>query len=169
MMRTSWAYSIAAENDNDASSTAWLTRAVDVPPHLRSRQPSSEPYPGTAAQAAPPPANDRPAYGGPLGGSRWGGGARPDFGGCGVGTVVEVGMAVVVEEAFAEQENSGINFDAYGDIPVETSGDNVATPVNIFINGKAKKFAYQTGVSVVVVYGGAPITQQVSVSVSSLT
>ncbi|KAF9623762.1 hypothetical protein IFM89_005269 [Coptis chinensis] len=29
-------------------------------------------------------------------------------------------------------ENSGINFDAYEDIPVETSGDNVPPPVNTF-------------------------------------
>jgi ATP-dependent RNA helicase DDX3X len=36
------------------------------------------------------------------------------------------------EQPFSEQENSGINFDAYEDIPVETSGDNVPTPVNTF-------------------------------------
>ncbi|KAI3823576.1 hypothetical protein L1987_05015 [Smallanthus sonchifolius] len=29
-------------------------------------------------------------------------------------------------------ENTGINFDAYEDIPVETSGDNVPPPVNTF-------------------------------------
>lgn len=156
------------------------------------------------------------------------------------------------EQAFGEQENTGINFDAYEDIPVETSGDNVPPPVNTFadidlgnelnanirrckyvkptpvqrhaipislggrdlmacaqtgsgktaafcfpiisgimksqktapkprgfrtvfplalilsptrelsvqINEEARKFAYQTGVRVVVAYGGAPISQQ---------
>ncbi|XVF07430.1 hypothetical protein REPUB_Repub06bG0138200 [Reevesia pubescens] len=155
------------------------------------------------------------------------------------------------EQAFSEQENSGINFDAYEDIPVETSGENVPSPVNTFaeidlgellnqnirrckyvkptpvqrhaipialggrdlmacaqtgsgktaafcfpiisgimreqyvqrphvartvyplalilsptrelscqIHDEAKKFSYQTGVKVVVAYGGAPINQQ---------
>lgn len=36
------------------------------------------------------------------------------------------------EPAFSDQENTGINFDAYEDIPVETSGDNVPPPVNTF-------------------------------------
>lgn len=31
-----------------------------------------------------------------------------------------------------EQENTGINFDAYEDIPVDTSGENVPPPVNTF-------------------------------------
>ncbi|KAF6155250.1 hypothetical protein GIB67_019776 [Kingdonia uniflora] len=156
-----------------------------------------------------------------------------------------------VEPEVAEGENSGINFDAYEDIPVETSGDNVPPPVTTFaeidlgealnenirrckyvkptpvqrhaipislagrdlmacaqtgsgktaafcfpiisgimtgqpvqrqrgartvypfalilsptrelscqIHEEAKKFSYQTGVKVVVAYGGAPINQQ---------
>ncbi|XWS66494.1 hypothetical protein CRYUN_Cryun05aG0204500 [Craigia yunnanensis] len=155
------------------------------------------------------------------------------------------------EQSFSEQENTGINFDAYEDIPVETSGENVPPPVNTFaeidlgellnqnirrckyvkptpvqrhaipialggrdlmacaqtgsgktaafcfpiisgimreqyvqrprvartvyplalilsptrelscqIHDEAKKFSYQTGVRVVVAYGGAPINQQ---------
>ncbi|KAL2643239.1 hypothetical protein R1flu_010826 [Riccia fluitans] len=35
-------------------------------------------------------------------------------------------------DAIFEQENTGINFDAYEDIPVETSGENVPPPVNTF-------------------------------------
>ncbi|KAJ7551375.1 hypothetical protein O6H91_06G012500 [Diphasiastrum complanatum] len=35
-------------------------------------------------------------------------------------------------EAMFSQENTGINFDAYEDIPVETSGDNVPPPANTF-------------------------------------
>ena len=38
----------------------------------------------------------------------------------------------VAEPAFEVQENTGINFDAYEDIPVETSGQNVPPPVNTF-------------------------------------
>ncbi|MCO5563217.1 hypothetical protein L7F22_016854 [Adiantum nelumboides] len=36
------------------------------------------------------------------------------------------------DEKLFEQENTGINFDAYDDIPVETSGENVPPPVNTF-------------------------------------
>ncbi|KAJ4849582.1 DEAD-box ATP-dependent RNA helicase 52 [Turnera subulata] len=36
------------------------------------------------------------------------------------------------EAGLVEQENTGINFDAYEDIPVETSGSNVPPPVNTF-------------------------------------
>ncbi|KAE8731145.1 DEAD-box ATP-dependent RNA helicase 37 [Hibiscus syriacus] len=159
--------------------------------------------------------------------------------------------ADVTDHTFNEQENPGINFDAYEDIPVETSGENVPPPVNTFteidlgellnqnirrckyvkptpvqrhaipivlggrdlmacaqtgsgktaafcfpiisgimreqyvqrprvartvyplalilsptrelscqIHDEAKKFSYQTGVKVVVAYGGAPINQQ---------
>jgi ATP-dependent RNA helicase DDX3X len=37
-----------------------------------------------------------------------------------------------VSETIFEQENTGINFDAYEDIPVETSGQDVPPPVNTF-------------------------------------
>jgi len=153
-MRTSWADSVAAENDGGASGTgARPTKAAYVPPHLRNRPASTEPSPA-ASQAAPLPANDRPSHGGPPGGSRWGGGSRPGggYGGGGRGGGAgwnnrsggwDRGRDREVnpfgneddansEEAFAEQENSGINFDAYEDIPVETSGDNVPPPVNTF-------------------------------------
>ncbi|XP_057546130.1 DEAD-box ATP-dependent RNA helicase 37-like [Amaranthus tricolor] len=278
-MRTSWADSVAAENENGASSTARPSKPTYVPPHLRNRPPSSDSSSGPP-QAAPPQANDRPVYAGPPGGSRWGGGgSRPDFGRGGGGGGGygggrgggpgwnnrgggwDRGRGREVnpfgndeedqgEQAF-EQQNTGINFDAYEDIPVETSGDNVPPPVNTFaeidlgrevnanirrckyvkptpvqrhaipislagrdlmacaqtgsgktaafcfpiisgimksqqaqrprgyrtvyplalilsptrelsmqINEEAKKFAYQTGVRVVVAYGGAPISQQ---------
>ncbi|XP_027918388.1 DEAD-box ATP-dependent RNA helicase 37-like [Vigna unguiculata] len=131
-------------------STVAPSRPVYVPPHLRNRQPSAE-------APAPSPA---PAYSGPSSGSvgssaagnsgsRWpaprndhrsgyGGGGRP--GGWGnrsggwdrgreVNPFEEEDNA---EEAFNEQENTGINFDAYEDIPVETSGENVPPPVNTF-------------------------------------
>ncbi|KAG6744896.1 hypothetical protein NC652_036353 [Populus alba x Populus x berolinensis] len=275
-MRTSWSDSVAnsAYENAAASGSSGLrpTRATYIPPHLRNQPPSSD-------SLAPPPAapslgNDRVGYSGPVGGSRWGGGgSRPDHGRSGYGSggrggggwnnrssgwdrgrereVNPFGDDGNVEPAFGEQENTGINFDAYEDIPVETSGHNVPPPVNTFadidlgeavnqnirrckyvkptpvqrnaipillarrdlmacaqtgsgktaafcfpiiagimreqyvqrphggrtmyplalilsptrelssqIHDEAKKFSYQTGVKVVVVYGGAPMNQQ---------
>ncbi|GAB4851492.1 DEAD-box ATP-dependent RNA helicase 37 [Ancistrocladus abbreviatus] len=283
-MRTSWADSVAsseAENVGSASvnnggvgSAARPSRSTYVPPHLRNRQPSSEP--AAPSHSGPPPSNDRfggysgapsgsgSRYGGPRsdngrggysGGGR-GGGWSSRGGGWDRGREREVNPFGIdddasSEQAFSEQENTGINFDAYDDIPVETSGDNVPPPVETFadidlgkelnanirrckyvkptpvqrhaipislagrdlmacaqtgsgktaafcfpiisgimrgqhpqkprgartvyplalilsptrelsmqINEEARKFAYQTGVKVVVVYGGAPISQQ---------
>lgn len=248
-----------------------------VPPHLRNRPPSSDPSPAPS-YTAPPSGNDRVGHGGPGRGTGWGGGGpRQDFGNQGYGGGGRTGGGggwnsrgggyrgrerevnpfgddvddVVETEPFNEQENTGINFDAYEDIPVETSGDNVPPPVNTFaeidlgdalnqnirrckyvkptpvqrhaipislggrdlmacaqtgsgktaafcfpiisgimtgqyaqrshgsrtvfplalilsptrelscqIHDEAKKFSYQTGVKVVVAYGGAPINQQ---------
>ncbi|CAI0406496.1 unnamed protein product [Linum tenue] len=267
-MTNRWADSVGS-SVSDNNSGPRTGRAAYVPPHLRNRPPSADP----AAQpsAAPAPANDRVGYGGPP---RWAGGARPDpgrggsgyggrnaggwnsnTGGWERGRDREVNPFGEEEEdaecASSGQETTGINFDAYEDIPVEASGDNVPPPVNTFaeidlgeavnanirkckyvrptpvqrhaipillagrdlmacaqtgsgktaafcfpiINGimrdnfpqrpraprtafplalilsptrelssqihdEARKFAYQTGVRVVVAYGGAPISQQ---------
>ncbi|GAY34558.1 hypothetical protein CUMW_282650, partial [Citrus unshiu] len=144
-MSTSWADSVSAsENAAPASfNTNSLPRSTYVPPHLRNKQPAS----------FEPPAPSREAYE-PSSGPRWGGGSRPDFGrGQGYGSggrtgggwnnrsggwdrrVREVnpfGDDIDAEQPFAEAENTGINFDAYEDIPVETSGENVPPPVNTF-------------------------------------
>ncbi|XP_048225925.1 DEAD-box ATP-dependent RNA helicase 37 [Ricinus communis] len=254
------------------------SRPTYVPPHLRNRAPPSFDVAAAPPPAVPSPANDRVGYGAPAGGSRWSSGPRPDFGrtsGYGSGGRSTGGGGGWnnrsggwdrgrerevnpfddndgdVDSAFVEQENTGINFDAYEDIPVETSGDNVPPPVNTFaeidlgealnqnirrckyvkptpvqrnaipiilagrdlmacaqtgsgktaafcfpiisgimreqyvqrprgprtvyplalilsptrelscqIHDEAKKFSYQTGVKVVVAYGGAPINQQ---------
>nr|VDD57758.1 unnamed protein product [Brassica oleracea] len=142
-MSTSWAD--VADSDNFAS----RAKPAYVPPHLRNRQ--SEP-------AAPFPGNDRGGYGGQP--SRWapGGGVgyRADAGRTGYGyggrgttgggggwnnrgggggwdrEVNPFGDDVDLEPAFNDQENTGINFDAYEDIPIETSGGNVPPPVNTF-------------------------------------
>jgi len=157
-MRTSWSDSVANSASENAaasgSSGPRPTRATYIPPHLRNQPPSSD-------SLAPPPAapslgNDRVGYSGPVGGSRWGGGggSRPDHGRSGYGSggrggggwnnrsggrdrgrereVNPFGDDGDVEPAFGEQENTGINFDAYEDIPVETSGHNVPPPVNTF-------------------------------------
>ncbi|KAJ0787454.1 putative RNA helicase [Helianthus annuus] len=263
---------------NSNSSSLARNRPTYVPPHLRNRPSSSEaavaPPPAVANSG---PASAAPAVGGGGGvggGNRWaaprndfrsgyasggrgggGGGWNNRGGGWDRGRSREVnpfGDDDGTEQPFVEQENTGINFDAYEDIPVETSGDNVPPPVNTFaeidlgealnlnirrckyvkptpvqrhaipislggrdlmacaqtgsgktaafcfpiisgimrgqfgqrasrmprtacplalilsptrelscqIHEEAKKFAYQTGVRVVVAYGGAPINQQ---------
>ncbi|KAF8403955.1 hypothetical protein HHK36_012062 [Tetracentron sinense] len=160
-MPTSWADSVAnsaAENaavgssaNNGVGSTSIPARSSYVPPHLRNRPPSSDPP--APAYSGPSSSIDRPSYGAPQGGIQWGGprsdSGRPGFssgriggggwnsrsGGWDRGKEREVnpfGDDCDAEPAFSEQENSGINFDAYEDIPVETSGDNVPPPVNTF-------------------------------------
>ncbi|KAG8648806.1 DEAD-box ATP-dependent RNA helicase 37 isoform X2 [Manihot esculenta] len=271
----------ASENAAPASSgnngSLRSSRPAYVPPHLRNRTPSAD-LPASSP-AVPSQANDRVGYAGPAGGSRWAGGSRPDYGRPGYGSGGRPAAAAAaggwnnrsggwergrerevnpfgnddgeVDSTFGEQENTGINFDAYEDIPVETSGENVPPSVNTFaeidlaealnqnirrckyvkptpvqrnaipiilagrdlmacaqtgsgktaafcfpiisgimreqyvqrprgprtvyplalilsptrelscqIHDEARKFAYQTGVKVVVAYGGAPINQQ---------
>lgn len=160
-MRASWAdlaANSAAENVGSGSSAnsaaggappgGAASRSTYVPPHLRNRPPPSSDAPAPAFIA--PVGNDRGGYGG---GSRWGGGGGRGYGGSaggggggrggwgggrggwGGGRDREVNPFEDDDETevpFSEQENSGINFDAYEDIPVETSGDNVPPPVNTF-------------------------------------
>ncbi|PON46605.1 DEAD-box ATP-dependent RNA helicase [Parasponia andersonii] len=154
-MSTSWADSVAnsqSENaaatgsfENNASSRA--PRTTYVPPHLRNGPASSDPP--AASNSAPSQAST--GYGAPSTGSRWNGNSRQDFGRPGYGSgsswnssrgrgwdrgrereVNPFGNDGDAEPSFSEQENTGINFDAYEDIPVETSGSNVPPPVNTF-------------------------------------
>ncbi|XP_022754347.1 DEAD-box ATP-dependent RNA helicase 37-like [Durio zibethinus] len=158
--RTSWAdlaANSAAENvgvgsssasNGAVGSTSGAGRPVYVPPHLRNRPPSAEPPAPTSSGLTS--SNDRPGYGG----SRWtaprndynnrsghggSGGRLGGWGGRSGGwsrgkdrEVNPFGNDDDAEEAFSEQESTGINFDAYEDIPVETTGDNVPPPVNTF-------------------------------------
>ncbi|KAG6787588.1 hypothetical protein POTOM_003630 [Populus tomentosa] len=157
--KNSWAdlaANSAAENINAGSSAntgsvgttsaAAPSRSTYVPPHLRNRVPSSDPP--AAAHSGPALSNDHSGYGG---GSRLGV-PRNDFrggyggsggrssgwgnrGGWDRGRDREVnpfGDDDKTEQPFSEQENTGINFDAYEDIPVETSGENVPPAVNTF-------------------------------------
>lgn len=148
---SSWADMASAASENAASGTSDYNgtqrpaRSSYVPPHLRNRPPvsdSPEPAPVTAS-----------GYGGPAGGSRWGG-SRPDVGRSGFGGDACLGGGwnsrsggwdrgrehevnpfkddANTDAAFNVQENTGINFDAYEDIPVETSGGNVPPAVNAF-------------------------------------
>ena len=142
----------SSANNVGTGSTLAPTRPVYVPPHLRNRQPAAEspaPAPaysgpssgagsssgaGNSGSRYAAPRNDyRPGYGGGGGGRTGGWGNKS--GGWDRGREREVNPFEEednAEEAFSEQENTGINFDAYEDIPVETSGDNVPPPVNTF-------------------------------------
>ncbi|KAF5823340.1 putative RNA helicase [Helianthus annuus] len=272
-MSTSWADVVdnapsGPDNYENKPSGAPVKPAY-VPPHLRNKPAASQQAVTPAvSNGSLPPMNDRLGHGGQTSGSRWGA-PRSDFGRPGYGTGGGRGGGwgnrggrdweanpfgndeiEAVEETKSEQENNGINFDAYEDIPVETTGENVPPPVNTFaeidlgdalnlnirrckyvkptpvqrytipislagrdlmacaqtgsgktaafcfpiisgimrqsvqkprgtrtvfplalilsptrelssqIHVEARKFAYQTGVKVVVVYGGAPINQQ---------
>ncbi|KAK7268206.1 hypothetical protein RIF29_20899 [Crotalaria pallida] len=269
-MTTSWADSA----ENSANGLARPTRPAYVPPHLRNRALSSDP-PAATSYSSSSVAGDHVNYGGPAGGSHGGSSSKPDLGRHGYGSNMQTGGGggggwngrgigrdrgrrevnpfenEPADQSSDEQESKGINFDAYDDIPVETSGDNVPPPVNTFaeidlgealnqniqrckyvkptpvqryaipislagrdlmacaqtgsgktaafcfpiisgimreqyvqrprvartafplalilsptrelscqIHDEAKKFSYQTGVRVVVAYGGAPINQQ---------
>ncbi|XP_019166446.1 PREDICTED: DEAD-box ATP-dependent RNA helicase 37-like [Ipomoea nil] len=130
-----------------------------VLPHLRNRAPAARtPAP---SHSAPTFSSDRSGDSGPGRGSRWGGprqgGGRGgdrgggDRGGRGWGSrgggwgsrgggrgreqeVNPFGNDDIDggAETGNPQEGTGINFDAYEDIPVETSGENVPPPVNTF-------------------------------------
>ncbi|XP_050380668.1 DEAD-box ATP-dependent RNA helicase 37-like [Argentina anserina] len=145
---------IGSSRPSDNSSSSRPARSTYVPPHLRNRPLSADPP--APSHTALPPANV--GYNGSAAVSTWGGGGgfRPDggrggyVGGGGGGgrgggwnnrsggwdrgrerEVNPFGDEDTTVQAF-EQENTGINFDAYEDIPVETSGSDVPPPVNTF-------------------------------------
>lgn len=145
MSTTSWADSV----DNSAVRPS---RSAYVPPHLRNKPPSSEP--SLTSHASALPANDQVNFGGPTVGYRGGNSfSKPDYGRQDYGSNGRIGGGwnnrsggwdrgrdrevnpfenEATDNASSEQENTGINFDAYDDIPVETSGENVPPPVNAF-------------------------------------
>lgn len=153
-MSTSWADTVekatsgVPENVGTSGGAKAPSRSSYVPPHLRNKGPAVEPP--LPSYSGPSSGTDRfaPAGSG-RGGSRYdsgrqgyGGGGRGGSGWGGRqsrwGSDREVNpfgnddAIVDTEPTVAEQENSGINFDAYEDIPVETSGNNVPPPVNTF-------------------------------------
>ncbi|KAK1435030.1 hypothetical protein QVD17_00785 [Tagetes erecta] len=151
---------LGSENNGVGGSMVASGKPAYVPPHLRNRPAASGQVGGSGTvQAGAPPVNDRSGHAGQTSGSRWaaapryengrsgyvsgggrgggGGGGWGNRGGGWSGREVEVNPfgnddMDAVEEIKIEQENSGINFDAYEDIPVETSGENVPPPVNTF-------------------------------------
>lgn len=118
-MRTSWADSVADSSAPSAAASAAAAasagRSSYVPPHLRkdrSLLPSSA-HPAASA-AAPLWGPTRPSFGGPR------------------DRVHESNPFANDEEPAFDGDNTGINFDAYEDIPVDTSGQDVPPPVNTF-------------------------------------
>lgn len=148
---TSWA-DVAAPAENGTPAVQSRSRSTYVPPHMRSGAPPP-PAQAPSSSSAPnlpsnPPTQSRawnrgaPVGGGgggwSRGGSGWGNNSNTNnnrSGGWGrereVNPFEEEGGSGNTEEVF-DQENTGINFDAYEDIPVETSGDAVPPPVNTF-------------------------------------
>lgn len=152
---------ITTSSNPGAAAASRPERSSYVPPHLRNRPPASDahaPSHSDGGFTAVRPSG----FSVPSGGSRWGsgggshdlgrssqGGGRPLGGGGGGGggwasraggwdrgrdrEVNPFGNEdEKAEAAFDDQQNTGINFDAYEDIPVETSGDNVPPPANTF-------------------------------------
>ncbi|KAK6145092.1 hypothetical protein DH2020_021912 [Rehmannia glutinosa] len=155
-MPTSWSDSIEKAPTGDGiGATSRASRSSYVPPHLRNRPPTSDPpsapvsYAGTTLGNDPHghgglsvgeihsvgPRKDRSGGGGSRGGGGGGSGWNNRSGGWDRGREREANPFqddADTEPPFGEQENTGINFDAYDDIPVETSGKNVPPPVNTF-------------------------------------
>lgn len=145
-MRRSSSWADSAENSSTSNTSgARPSKPSYVPPHLRNRSIASELPSAVAANAnerGSTPWGPRPDVVG-NGTARQGYGYASASGGGwnnrGPGAGRERGGRREVnpfendeEESFSEVENTGINFDAYDDIPVETSGDNVPPPVNTF-------------------------------------
>ncbi|PIN04586.1 ATP-dependent RNA helicase [Handroanthus impetiginosus] len=151
-MPTSWSDSIEkAPTGGGAGATSHASRSTYVPPHLRNRPPSADPPSASVSHAGPAlgnglqgyvgsnvgglqsvvPKQDRIASGGGRGGGVW----NSRSVGWDRGREKEANpfqYDVDSEAAFEAQDSTGINFDAYEDIPVETSGRNVPPPVNTF-------------------------------------
>ncbi|KAL6576717.1 DEAD-box ATP-dependent RNA helicase 37 [Orobanche minor] len=157
-MPTSWSDSVnkAPTGDGIGANSRATRTTTYVPPHLRNKPPSSDPPSAPVSHAGTTLGNDIYGQGGPfvggihsvgpmkdrnggVGGSRGGGGGGSGWnnrsGGWDRGREREVNPFQDdgnTEPAFGEQENTGINFEAYDDIPVETSGKDVPPPVNTF-------------------------------------
>ncbi|KAL7081683.1 hypothetical protein ACP275_14G054000 [Erythranthe tilingii] len=153
-MPTSWSDSMERlPTGGGVGNTSRAPRSSYVPPHLRNRPPSADPPSAPVSYAGSFSGNDPygpggAALGGVAVGPRGGGGFNR--GGVGVGggsgwnnrnggwdrgrerEANPFQDDVDTEPEFGSQENTGINFDAYEDIPVETSGKDVPPPVSTF-------------------------------------
>lgn len=143
------ATSSCSNSSGKVPAAAGAARTSYVPPHLRNRPPSAEAVSAPVSQSggyqgqtgtsaggfySAGPRNDRSGGGSNRGGG--GGGAWNNrSNGWDGGREREANPFqddIDTEQEFVSQDNSGINFDAYEDIPVETSGNNVPPPVSTF-------------------------------------
>ncbi|PIN10966.1 ATP-dependent RNA helicase [Handroanthus impetiginosus] len=151
-MPTSWSDSIEkAPTGGGTGATSQPSRTSYVPPHLRNRPPSADGASVSASHSGAAVGNSHQGYGGPAvsgirsvgpwndqssGSSRPGGGAWNNrSNGWDRGREREANPFqhdLHTEQDLGPPENAGINFDAYEDIPVETSGRNVPPPVDTF-------------------------------------
>ncbi|KAH6814389.1 P-loop containing nucleoside triphosphate hydrolases superfamily protein [Perilla frutescens var. frutescens] len=157
-MPATWSDSVEkAPAGGGTGATSHASRSTYVPPHLRNRPPSASADPALSAAvsyAGTLVGNDPHGQGGSavggfqsvgprkdriVGGINRGGGGGSGWnnrnGGWDRGREREVNPFqddVDEEPEFVAQENTGINFDAYEDIPVETSGKDVPPPVSTF-------------------------------------
>ncbi|XP_057867359.1 DEAD-box ATP-dependent RNA helicase 37 isoform X1 [Cryptomeria japonica] len=152
----SWADEPVAEENVSAAPVVRTSRGTYVPPHLRNRAAapavpsSSSPRPPQQSQTWNRTRNAPEARSRSVG---WGNDTSSSSG-WGRGGEQEREVNPFGEEEQFENDRSesgtGINFDAYEDIPVETSGDNVPPPVNTFgeidlgeiVNGNINKCNY---------------------------
>ncbi|KZV21313.1 DEAD-box ATP-dependent RNA helicase 37-like [Dorcoceras hygrometricum] len=149
-MPTSWVDSVDKIPAGDDMGAVSRVKSSYVPPHLRNKPPSSDPPAAPFSYAGVASVSDRQGHvGQPIGanfpvgyrndrssGITCPGGWNNRSGSWDRGKEREVNPFkndIDSEEAFCSQENTGINFDAYEDIPVETSGRNVPPPVNTFV------------------------------------
>jgi ATP-dependent RNA helicase DDX3X len=147
---------VPAPNSNaGTTSNQRPTRSAYVPPHLRNRSAAPEPSPAVTpapqshshtpslgSNVAPSREAPRPAYGTsvsrPLSGGGGGGGWNARSGGGGWDNRRDrepnpfANDSPVDPVTFEDQENSGINFDAYEDIPVDATGENIPPSVATF-------------------------------------
>lgn len=154
IMPTSWSDAVekAPTVSGVGATNSRAPRSTYVPPHIRNRPQAVENYPAPDSQTGPVFGNDYQGNGGPIiarnksaghhrrdrSGSF---GSRGSIGWNNRGSGWDRGREREAnpfqgdedpESGFGEQENTGINFDAYEDIPVETSGKDVPPPVNTF-------------------------------------
>ncbi|KAI3450886.1 hypothetical protein Pfo_007551 [Paulownia fortunei] len=152
-MPTSWSDSIEkAPAGGGTGATSRASRTNYVPPHLRNRPPSADLASAPVSHYGAAVGNGHQGHGGPPAGGIRSVGPRNDrsggsssHGGGGSWNNRSNGWDrgrereanpfqddLDTEQAFGAQENTGINFDAYEDIPVETNGKDVPPPVTTF-------------------------------------
>ncbi|KAE8664192.1 DEAD-box ATP-dependent RNA helicase 37 [Hibiscus syriacus] len=157
IMRTSWADSASETVVSNNNPVPRPSRPTYVPPHLRNSAVSDAPTPSgppteresfggnTGGSRWSGSSRTKPEYGRQMQGNGYDAAGRDGGGSCRnnrsggwdrrkreVNPFVNDDKVDDMKQGFSEHENTVINFDAYEDIPVEISGENVPPPVNTF-------------------------------------